>query len=189
MGKNKVKYGLKNVHYAKHTVSAAGVVSFGTPVPIKGAVDLALDAEGEITPFYADGIVYYQSSSNNGYAGDLEVALIPESFRTDCLGETLDTQNVLVENANAKASAFALLFEFEGDTSGIKHCLYNCTASRPSMASKTTEGSIDPSTEKLTISAVGMENGLVKAKTGDTTDATVANAWYTSVYVPEAPAV
>ena len=45
-------------------------------------MSISLDAEGETSPFYADGIVYFRSVTNNGYSGDLEIALIPEWFRT-----------------------------------------------------------------------------------------------------------
>ena len=42
-------------------------------------------------------------------------------------------------------------------------------------------------TEKLTITADPRGDGLVKARTGDTTTTTVYNGWYTSVYTPVAP--
>ena len=179
---NKVKYNLKNVHYAKITEGPAGKITFATPVPIPGSVNLALDAKGEISPFYADGMVYYKTASNNGYEGDLEIALIPESFRVDILGEELDGKKVLVENSNAKQSAFALLFEFDGDASGIRHVMYNCAATRPSVESKTKEDKIEPVTEKLTISATPLPDGRIKAKTGDEIDATTYKNWYTKVY-------
>jgi hypothetical protein len=38
MPKNKVKFNLKNVHYDLLTLSAQNVPSFGTPVPVPGAV-------------------------------------------------------------------------------------------------------------------------------------------------------
>ena len=97
---NKVKYNLKNVHAAKLTKNEDGTYTYATPQAIPGAVSISLDAEGDSSPFYADGIVYFRSTANNGYSGDLEIALIPEWFRTDILKETLDKNGVLVESSN-----------------------------------------------------------------------------------------
>lgn len=145
-------------------------------------VSIALDAQGDISKFYADGITYYQAAANNGYEGDLEVALLPESFRTDVLGETLDGKKVLIEKADAKQAAFALLFEFDGDEKAIRHVLYNCSATRPSVESQTKEESIEPVTETLTISATPLPDGRIKARTGDTTDEATYTGWYDKVY-------
>ena len=125
-------------------------------------------------------------NNNMGYNGDLELAMIPESFRTDVLKEQLDDKGVLIENAQVELAAFALLFEFDGDQRHIRHVLYNCSASRPGIEGKTNEESRDVQTEKLTIKAAPLANGMVKAKTGDTTDATVYNDWYKAVYMPAA---
>ena len=185
---NKVKYNLKNVHAARLTESVVnGETSFtyGTPQAIPGAVSISLDAEGESNPFYADGIVYFRSVTNNGYSGDLEIALIPEWFHRDILQEALDSNNVLVERSDNIASVkFALLFEFDGDVNCIRHVLYNCTASRPSIESETKEDSIEPGTEKLSITADPRSDGLVKARTGDTTGSATYSGWYSAVYVP-----
>lgn len=184
---NKIKYNLKNVHAAKMTKAEDGTFSYDTPQAIPGAVSLSLDAEGDSSPFYADGIVYYRSIANNGYSGDLEIALIPEWFRTDILKETLDAKGVLVENSSvAETEKFALLFEFDGDVNSIRHALYNCSVSRPSISSSTKEDTIKPETEKLSLTADPREDGLVKAKTGDTTDTSVYDDWYKTVYIPTA---
>ena len=186
---NKVKYNLKNVHAAKLTETVVeGVTnySYATPQAIPGAVSITLDAEGDSSPFYADGIVYFRTYANNGYSGDLEIALIPEWFRTEILKETLDTNGVLVEKAdNTESVKFALLFEFDGDERAIRHVMYNCSASRPSIESSTKEETIEPGTETLSLTADPREDGLVKSRTGDTTSAETYANWYDEVYVPQ----
>ena len=184
---NKVKYNLKNVYAAKLTETPGedGVVtySYATPQAVPGAVSISLSAEGESSPFYADGIVYFRTVTNNGYSGDLEIALIPEWFREEILQETLDENGVLIEQSNnAESVKFALLFEFDGDVNAIRHVLYNCTASRPSIESETKEDTIEPGTETLSLTADPRADGMVKARTGDTTDTETYNSWYSTVY-------
>lgn len=187
---NKVKYNLKNVHAAKMTekvVDGVTQYTYADPKAIPGAVSISLDAEGDSSPFYADGIVYFRSVSNNGYSGDLEIALIPEWFRTEILQEALDDNGVLVEKSDtAESVKFALLFEFDGDVRSIRHVMYNCTASRPSIESETKEDTIEPGTETLSLTADPREDGLVKSRTGDTTDTQTYANWYKTVYIPVA---
>ncbi len=184
--KNKVKFNICNVHYAKITVTEEGEVTFATPVAMPGAVSISMDPTGEPESFYADGIEYYVINNNQGYDGNLELAMIPEIFRTDILKEEADANQVLVVNANSETGSFALLFEFDGDIRKIRHVLYNCSASRPTIESKTNEGDKEVQTETLTIKARPMANGYVKAKTGDATTEAVYKAWYNKVYEPTA---
>lgn len=115
-----------------------------------------------------------------------ELTLIPEWFRTEILQEKLDGKGVLVEKSDVTESVkFALLFEFDGDVNAIRHVLYSCSASRPSIASETKEDTIEPGTETLSVTADPRSDGLVKARTGDTTDATAYANWYKTVYIPE----
>ena len=182
--KNKVKFNICNVHYALITVDEDGDITFGTPVAMPGAVSLSLEPNGEPSNFYADGYAYYTISNNMGYEGDLELAMVPESFRTDVLKESLDDNSVLVESANVETANFALLFEFDGDVKKIRHVLYNCSAARPNIESATNEEEIEVQTETLAITAAPLANGYVKARTGDSTTDTVYTGWYTSVYMP-----
>lgn len=184
--KNKVKFNICNVHYALQTIGEDGTVSFDTPAPMPGAVSLALDANGEPSNFYADGYAYYTISNNMGYEGDLELAMVPEKFCTEVLKEELDSNKVLVENANVETANFALLFEFDGDVKKIRHVLYNCAASRPSIESSTNEDEIEVQTETLALTATPLANGYVKAKTGDDTMDAVYQDWYKAVYLPTA---
>jgi phi13 family phage major tail protein len=187
--KNKVKYGLNKVHYAKITSwSADGVPTFATPVRLPGAVSLSVDANGEQENFYADDGVYYVLNNNAGYDGDLEIALITTDFATTILGEQLDSKGVLVERNDAEFAQFALMFEFTGDKNKIRHVLYCCSASRPANEGETNEESKKVKTEKLKLKASALPSGLVKSKTCENTDETTYNNWYNSVYIPTMPA-
>ena len=188
MANNKVKFNLWNVYYAPLLTNTTSKIEYGTPIAIPGAVSLSLDPTGENTPFYADGIEYYTISNNMGYSGDLEIALIPESFRVDILKESRDNNNVLIENKDINVGKFALLFRFDGDIRAINHVMYNCSVSRPKIGSKTNEESKEVQTETLTISAKPLVKGYVKAKTGDSTPQTVYDNWFKSVYLPVAAA-
>ena len=182
---NKVKYGLKNAHYALLTINEDGSVSFGTPVPIPGSVSLTMDAQGETSTFYADNMAYYVTATNGGYSGSFEVALIPDSFRTSVLGETLDAEaQVLVENVNNQTTPFALMFEFQGDQKAIRHILYNCTCTRPSVSGSTTTNTTEPTTETMTLTASPLPNGVTKARTTMTTPDIQYAAWYDAVWQP-----
>ena len=155
---NKIRYGLKNVHYAPITVSEAGVVTYATPKAFKGAVSLTLDAEtGDVTKFYADDGIYWQGAgANSGYTGSLEMASgdTIDAFDCDCLGFSTDANGNIVENADAQSTAFALLFEFTGDSTATRYVVYNCLATRPSLSGTTKEDSISPTTDSydLTVS-------------------------------------
>lgn len=182
---NKVKYGLKNVHYALLTLDESGVATFGTPVAIPGAVNLTMDAQGEPSTFYADNMAYYVTAANDGYSGTLEVALIPDSFRTDVLNETLEeTTQILTENVDNRTTPFALLFEFDGDQKATRHVLYNCTATRPSVTGATTTNTKEPTTESMTLTAAPLSNGNIKARTTVNTPDANYSAWYIGVWQP-----
>lgn len=181
---NKVKFGLKNVYYAKATVSGS-TVTYGTPKAIPGAVNLSLDAQGEETNFYADDTKYYNVTNNTGYSGTLEVAKIAESFFTDILGYASDQNGVVFEDAEVEPEKFALLFEFAGDAKKTRHCLYYCSCSRPATSSETLTESKDPVTETLNITASPLpldsnNMRIVKSKCVEG-DAQYTN-WFSGVY-------
>lgn len=182
---NKIKFGLKNVHYAVVT-EAGGEVEYGTPKRIPGAVNLTLDAAGESVQFYADDMVYYEENTNDGYTGSLEIALIPDDFRKDVLGEMEDANGALIENKDAKAKHFALLFEFDGDAKKTRHVLYYVLASRPSVSGSTRTNTKEPQTETLNITArPAPDTGDVKAKVPQS-DTPAYNDFYTAVYLKNA---
>ncbi|MDA1774932.1 phage tail protein [Bacillus cereus] len=188
MNENKVTFGLKNVHYVPLDIKDF-LVTFGTPIPLRGGVELTFEPRGDLIEFYADDMLYYAASNNQGYDGTLNIATIPEQFAIDALGEELDeTDGVLSEMADAKGKPFALLFEFDGDVNATRHVMYNCSASRPTIASKTKTNSAEPNTNELKFvsSPIVLAPGgrpMVKTKTTAKTSKAVYDNWYKEVYV------
>ena len=148
---NRIKYGIKNVKYAVATIASNGSATYAAPKDLPGAVSLSLAAQGDMNKFYADNIAYYVSVPNNGYEGDLELALVPEDFYKDVLGFAVGGNSLVYENAGVEPVHFALLFQFEGDQKARRHVIYNCVAKRPDVAGSTKEETIEPQTETLSI--------------------------------------
>lgn len=181
---NKIKYGLKNVYYAP-VAESGSVVSYGTPVAMPGAVNLTLSAAGENVTFYADDQVYFEENTNNGYDGSLEVALIPDSFRTDILGDTVDSNGAIIENANATVKKFALMFEFDGDAKKTRHVLYSALPTRPNVEGSTKTNTKEPKTETMNISvrpALDTSNVRAKVLQGNTG----YDTFFSTVYLEDA---
>lgn len=180
--KNKVEFGLRNCHYAVVDVDTEGKLTFAKPKPISGAVSIALDKSGDLIRFKADDVDYYTNANNQGYEGALTVALVPDDFKQEVLGETKTADGVMVENADAQGKRFALLFEFQGDKKARRHCMYYCSANRPSVAS-TTKDSGEPNTTDLDIIASPRpDNQLVKASTTEDVTQLLYDDWFTTVF-------
>ena len=189
---NKVKFGLANVHYAKLNRDAStGVTSFGEVKAIPGAVNLSLSASGDTNNFYADNMKYWTGTSNNGYEGDLEVAIIPDEFKTAILGFIQTAEGGILETGDEKASEFALLYEIDGDKEKRRFVDYCCTATRPTAEASTTEDSITPQTDTLSLTTspfnyLASSNGTPKKlsryyeKPGDSN----YDNWFSQVAIP-----
>lgn len=179
---NKVIFNIQNTHYAPLSV-VEGVPSWGKPVHVPGTVSLLLDAESTVEPFYADGIAYYRSVSNNGYTGDLEMARFPDQMLVDIWKFILDeTDKVLMESSYNNPQEFALLFQIDGDTDNEYYCLYNVTGTKPSIGASTSTDSKTPQTKSTSISAAPLEGGLVMARTTAQTSSDVKANWFKQVY-------
>ena len=187
MAENKVRFNLKNVHYAilTETVNTSGqtAYSWGTPKAVKGAVSLDLSAEGETSPFHADGIIYYQSITNNGYSGSLEMARFTDEMLKDVWGDTLgSTSKVLTENATVDPKRFALLYQIDGDADEEYYVLYNVSGTRPGIGSKTNEGTKEPQTQSSDIAAIPLGDGRVLARTTADTPSATKSGWFNTVF-------
>jgi phi13 family phage major tail protein len=184
MPENKVTFGLKSAHAAIITEETDGSYTYAPPKALPGATELTLEPRGEQSDFYADNILYYTTSSNQGYDTTLTIANIPEWFKTEVLGEILDeTDKVLKEVNTAKPKKIAFLFEFDGDVKATRHALLSCSVSRPGLSGSTKTETAEPGTTELSLVAGPRPtDGLVKVSTTADTPAAVYDSWYTNVY-------
>lgn len=188
--KNKVTFGLSNVHIAK-LIETDGVITYETPFALPGAVNLTMDKEGAMSIFRADNVDYYKKASNNGYSGSLEVADVIEKFLTDILGQTKDTNGAIIENADDVVSRFALMCEIDGDSNKRRVVFYDCLAERPSIGSSTTEeGEIEvkTATMDLKISPRTSDKQVKTVLEPTTENQAVYNTFFTQVYEKDATA-
>ncbi|MFD3056616.1 major tail protein, partial [Streptococcus agalactiae] len=81
--KNKVTFGLQDVHWAEVTNEGAdGALTYGKVERLRGAAELTLEPTGDKGSYKADNINFYTTESNDGYEGTLKVALLYQEFLT-----------------------------------------------------------------------------------------------------------
>ena len=180
----KVKFGLKNVHIAPISGVKDGKYTYGEIFRLPGAVNLSLEPQGDQSDFYADDIKYFSAYANNGYSGDLEIAMITDEFREKIMGENKDSNGAYTENINDVFKSFALGFEISGDEKGRRFWYYNNSCSRSKNEAKTIESSKEPSTDSLTITSMGREtDGKVRTFLSETTENKEAyDSFFENVY-------
>lgn len=170
--KNKVRFGLKNVHVCSITEDA-GAITYGKPTAWKGAKSLTLDPEGDTNTYYADNTAYFATNTNNGYSGSLEMSEIPEEIEKMIFNVVTTEEGNLAEDANVLPNNVALMFQFEGDVSATKHIFYKVVFARPNVEGETKEESTDPKTTSMDITAIPVEKDdhqwvKSKCRKGDT---------------------
>jgi phi13 family phage major tail protein len=180
--KNKITYGLKNVHYAKILSENVDGVEYSTPVRMPGAAQISLTKSLERTPIAADddpeyAVIY----DNKGYDGDIQLYDVPDSFLIDCLGMSMDGDTI-VENTDDRATPFALLFEFNGDAKKRRYVMYRCMGENPDVESQTKGGGSNANTVSLKLtSSPAKDTGDIK-RTANESDGEVYTGWFDSVY-------
>lgn len=168
MANSKVRFGLKNVHYAvvTETLGEDGKIttSYGAVKAWPGAVNLDLSAEGSVDNFYADDYAYYTLSANNGYTGSFESALIPEDVYINVFGQTKTSDGLVTESTDDEIKYIALMFEVDGDADKRRNVFYRCALARPNAGSNTVEESKEVQTQTVDITVTARpDDGKVKA--------------------------
>ena len=192
MAENKVRFGLKNVYYAKLTESSDNSNNvFATPVAVPGAVSMTIDSNATDGTFYADNVSYYKTFANNGYTGTLEMARINDQMMKDIFNWSMDSSaKTLIESTGVKPNPFALIFQIEGDQNEELYVLYRVVpTSKPSLGSNTIGEQVEPVTQSFSFEALPLvtgpsyQSGKILNRTTDTTTTAVRAAWFSSVQI------
>ena len=186
---NKLTFGLSRLAFAVATIAADGTATYATPIENPGAISISMDPQGDLRPFRADNMDYYIFDDFTGYQGDLEVARFIDAVKAAIWHEAEAANAIKYEATGLEAVHFALLFEFKNDAKRTRHVFYNCTATRPAVASATTGETVEPQTETTTLTATpiyvsALSKNVIKARCeeGDT----AYSGWYTAVVQPTA---
>ena len=187
---NKVLYGIKNVHIAK-LKEQDGEITYENPIAMPGATGFSPDPQGEESIFYADNKIYFRQNSNQGYQGDLVLAITPDEFLTTILGRTKDKNGAIIENADDKQARFALMFEGDGDEKARRFVYWDCSASRPSREHNTKEENIEVGTDSLTITIAprSTDSAIGAYLEKNEENEAVYNTFFTKVYEKDAEAI
>lgn len=183
----KVLYGIRKV-YAAVLTETDGVITYGSPFALEGATGFSPEPQGDTSTFYADDKIYFRKVQNNGYEGELTLAVTPKEFLTQILGRIEDSNGAIIETSDDVTARFALMFEAEGDPKNRRFVYWDCTASRPSREHNTTEDSIEVGTESITITIAprSTDNAIGAYMERTDENATEYDGWFTNVY--ETPA-
>ncbi len=186
MSENKIVYGLQDVHIAFQSTTPG---TYEAPVDIPGAVKFTTTAVSQQVDFYADNIPYFTIEANNGYTGQLEMALIPSEILAEMLGWDVDSNGMLVEIADAKPKKFALMAQVEGDEKARRFVYYDVMAMRPDQDLETKGETIEPKTETLPVVIRPITINNKKAVKGvlepNLTNAAAYNGFYSGVLLPD----
>lgn len=184
MAKNKVEFGISNLHIGTYTV-ADGVVTLGTPYHQKGAVSFSPEQDSNENIFYADDIAYWSEYSDGPFSGDLEVALFDDEFKTQFLGYRNLTGGGIANVKNPVKQNVYIAFDIKGDAEGRRAIFYNCALGAITREYNTIEDEKAPATETIGITCTGDDvSGVTKAvfKPADT-------AYDTLYTAPTAPVI
>lgn len=168
MAENKVVFGLSKVYVGTYSVNTYGTATLGTPMHVPGAVNLSLEADTEETVFWADNIKYYTTNADNGFTGELEMAYIPDAFKTQFMNYKTLADGGIAQFKNLSNKDVYMMFEASGDAENRRAIMYNISLGPITREYSTTEGTKEPKTATLPITVVGdNQTGLTRAVYGE----------------------
>lgn len=184
MAKNKVEFGISNLHIFTYTVGEGGTVTLGTPYHQPGAISFSPEQDSNENRLDADDMAYWSEYTEGPFSGDLEVALFDDDFKTQFLGYANFSGGGLAQVKNAVKPSVGIAFEVKGDQEKRRVVFYNCSFGAITRSYETIGEEKEPATETIPVTCTG-DNGTgitkVSFKPADSAYATI----FTAPPVPE----
>lgn len=183
--------GCQQLHIAEVKTDTVSGATFGAPVPVPAVIGIDITDNSENVTFYSDDVVEQVIPAFSGKEVTIELGYLSHEIESMISGNTYEN-GVFIQNANATAKEYALLFRAPLSKGGYQYvCLYKGVLSRTESNYKSKEDSIEGQT--VTLNGVFMPlvyNGNVAMKANSTDEnaqLTIEN-WFTQVpLVAQAP--
>ena len=182
--------GCQQLHIAEVLTDTVSGATFAAPTPVPAVIGIDITDNSENVTFYSDDVVEQVIPAFSGKEVTIELGYLSHEIESKISGNTYEN-GVFIQNANATAKEYALLFRAPLSKGGFQYvCLYKGVLSRTESNYKSKEDSIEGQT--VTLNGVFMPlvyNGNVAIKANSTdveADATIKK-WFTEVQL--APAV
>ena len=176
--------GCQQLHIAEVLTDTVSGATFGTPTPVPAVIGIDITDNSENVTFYSDDVVEQVIPAFSGKEVTIELGYLSHEIESKISGNTYQN-GVFIQNANATAKEYALLFRAPLSKGGFQYvCLYKGVLSRTESNYKSKEDSIEGQT--VTLNGVFMPlvyNGNVAIKANSTdaeAEATIAK-WFTEV--------
>lgn len=164
MAKNKVEFGISNLHFGTYSVADDGTVTIGAPYHLPGARNFAPEQDSSNNIAYADNMAYWSEYTDGPFEGDLEVMLFTDDFKKNFLGYRQLVDGGLATVKNAQKPNVWIAFDIEGDAEKRRAVFYNCSLGAITREYATIEEEKEPATETIPITCVGDNaTGVTKA--------------------------
>ena len=176
--------GCQQLHIAEVTKDDLTGATFGRPTPVPAVIGVDITDNTDNVTFYSDDAVEQVIPAFSGKEVTIELGYLSHEIESMISGNTFEN-GVFVQNANATAKEYALLFRAPLSRGGYQYiCLYKGVLSRTEANYKTKEDSIEGQT--VTLNGVFMPlvyngNVAVKANSTDEEASTVISKWFTEV--------
>ena len=158
---NKIEFGLSHSYFAPLTAATAAdgkvTYTYSAPIRLQGIQSMTQEAQGDSTNIYAEDMVWYNYTANNGYSGELVFVHFSDELRKTIFKHEEATNGMLIERSDVQSAEGALIYQCQGDKNKTRHVLYDVTFGNPKVEPKTKEDGIEATTVTIPYTAVPIE--------------------------------